>query len=470
MDYTFISPEIKGKLVKLLSRDVSVLCIIQAIGIAGGSPYLVGGAVRDLMLNVPIHDIDIEVYGLTYDALELLLGTFGTVHLQGKAYGVLRVENIAIDWSIPRQDQEGRKPYVTLNSSLTIHEACMRRDLTMNAMGINLLTDEFVDPLCGMQDIRLGILRTPQSTFFVQDPLRFYRVMQFIGRFEMYPDQALQNVCAAMDVSQVSRERSEQEYKKLMLYSRAPSRGLRWLHTLGRLRELLPELGDTVGIIQPVQWHPEGDVFEHTMQALDASASLIYQNQEEKLIIMYAVLCHDLGKVETTRIIEGRIRSIRHEKKGVAPTRALLRRMVCSKRIIRVVEVLVRYHMEPGYYVTSPASDGAYKLLAYKLAPHATLAMLALVARADRCGRNADDQTPLPLFHAKAIDAFIDRARALGVLYKHEAPVLKGGDLLDSIEPGPMMKDRLDKAYRIQVQEGIRDKMMLKRRVVNVKE
>ena len=136
-------------------------------------PILVGGAVRDLLLHTPTKDLDIEVHGIPLVRLQKILENYGPVSLVGKVYGVLRVHGLDIDWSMPRTDASGRKPKVILNSDMSIEQAFRRRDLTMNAMGINLHTFELLDPFHGARDLQKGILRTPDANIIVEDPLRF---------------------------------------------------------------------------------------------------------------------------------------------------------------------------------------------------------------------------------------------------------------------------------------------------------
>ena len=250
--------------------------IIHDLHQAGAVVYLVGGSVRDALLNLPIKDLDVEVHKLSLDNLEIILQRFGRVNVVGKSFGVLKLENLPIDWALPRIDDVGRKPHVTIDPWMDIKTAFERRDLTINAMGINLVTFEFVDPFDGLNDLKMDVLRTPNPNFFVEDPLRFYRVMQFIGRFEMYPDLVLTKVCSLMDIAKVSKERIESEFKKMLLQSKKPSIAIMWLEKIDRLGEILPELAATQGILQEPDWHPEGDVYEHTLQTIDAAASYEY--------------------------------------------------------------------------------------------------------------------------------------------------------------------------------------------------
>ncbi len=459
----------------MISERFPLQEIINAINEQGGIVYLVGGAVRDLLLafhhhnsyqtSATIKDLDIEVHGLSLDALEKILQNFGPVNLVGKSFGVLRLKKLDVDWALPRADLPGRKPVVFIDPFMSMKEAFARRDLTMNAIGINLITFELVDPFGGYSDIQQGILRVPDATRFIEDPLRFYRVMQFIGRFEMKPDDQLDQLCKVMDISNVSRERIEEEFKKLLLKSQRPSLGIRWLDAIGRLKEILPELAAIKNVPQDPVWHPEGEVLEHTLQALDAAASLSYHNNPEKLMVMYAALCHDLGKASTTKEVDGVLKSHGHAELGAVLSKKMLKHIMNNKELIKAVVTLVRYHMLPIQFIQSNASPAAYKRLAKKLAPEANLGMLAKVAYADKQGRNPQKYTPLqePM---PDIDRFIAKSRAIGVYETVEQPVLQGRDLMPEIEPGPIMGTLVRKAYEIQLNTGVRDKEELKKRVL----
>jgi len=461
-----IAPSVQKELRAVLKSYPVVIPVVQSIDQKGGRIFLVGGAVRDLLLGKKIKDLDIEVHGLSLDEFEKLLKTFGPISSVGKSFGVLRLHGLDVDWSLPRTDLAGRKPIVSIDPTMQIEQAFRRRDLTMNAMGIDLVSYILVDPFDGLSDLNSGLLRTPDTALFVQDPLRFFRVMQFVGRFEMRADEQLNEICAAMDISQVSSERIETEFKKLLLKSRRPSLGIKWLRKVKRLQEIFPDLDAVIDVPQDVAWHPEGEVFEHTMQSIDAAAALDYENDAQKLIVMCAVLCHDLGKVTTTEKIGGIWKSLGHAQEGVPLTKNLLRRITKSPDFIDAVSKLVRHHMAPVQLVNAKATLSAYKRLAKKLAPHATLSMLAKVALADKRGRNPRKGKPL-IKTFSVIDKFLDYAQKANVLREPEQPVLQGRDLLDVMEPGPKMGELLKKAYERQIQEGIIDKEELRRFVLD---
>lgn len=464
MNFTKVLPNIQNFVEQIFNEYPIISNIVQTIGQHKGKAYLVGGAVRDLLLGLPLTDIDVEVHGLELDKLSDLLSKFGPVSLVGKSFGVLKIHGLPFDWALPRTDSSGRKPQVEINHLMSIDEALRRRDLTINAMAINMHNYEFIDPFGGFKDLTEKVLRSPDTNFFTQDPLRFYRVMQFISRFEMYPDKALNSVCEMMDISSVSIERIEYEFEKLLLKSKRPSLGLRWLHAINRVEQILPELAVNIFTEQDPKWHPEGNVYEHSMQTVDAAALLKYDNNEEKLVILYAALCHDIGKSVTTQLIGGILKSPGHAEAGVPLTNTLLKRITRKHKLINSVCILVKYHMQPGQFVQLDSSLPAYKRLALKLEGHANLLMLSKLAIADARGRNGKSSEPLDT-HIEFIDIFIKRAQEAKVLTGFEPPVLYGRDIKDLVESGPEMGNLLKYAYEIQLKEGIKDRDVLKARI-----
>jgi len=300
--------------------------------------------------------------------------------------------------------------------------------------------------------------------------------MQFIGRFDMQPDHELTVLCQTMVLSDdnytIARERIFEEIKKLLLKSKRPSLGFRWLKSIGRLQEIFPELYLLVGVPQRKDYHPEGDVFEHAMQALDAA--VLYDNyhetswgsggssEDEKFLIAIAALCHDLGKATTT---DEDLHCHGHEEAGVIPAQKLLKRLTDDIFLNKAVSKLVRHHLMPFSLLREGASVRAYKRLAARLWPEVTMRQLGLVALADYRGRNGTNSEPLDLYQDR-FDQFILKAQDANVVHRPEQAVLLGRHLIGIIEPGPEMGKLLDKAYDIQIDEGIVDLEELKKRVL----
>lgn len=481
-------------IIKFLHAIQELVPVIQEIKKIGGTPYLVGGCVRDLVLGRDVKDFDIEVHNISLDDLQSCLEKFGPVLLVGKQFGVLRSHDRDIDWSLPRKDSRGRKPVVVVDQNLTLEEASKRRDVTINAMAIDLivLCDDLekilkklekenkkfdiakvlkiIDFYGGLDDIREKKLSAVDEKLFIEDPLRFYRVMQFVGRFEMEPDEKLNKICKKIDLreicdgGEIARERIYEEMKKLFLKSFRPSLGFLWLKKIGRLKELFPEIGALVGVEQRADFHPEGDVFEHTMQTIDASAEL--PDGDDKFLIVLGALCHDFGKVIKT---DDNLSARGHEISGIAIAKKFLHRFTWESLLIRSVCKLVRYHMMPLLLVEQKSSKRAYKRLALKLSPELTLMQLYKVSLCDVRGRNPEPGRPLTkiLGHKdEVLKKFLENIQNAKVTHGPEPQVLLGRDLLDLIEPGPKMGEALRYAYKIQIDEEICDKKELKKRVL----
>ncbi len=435
--------------------------IVTEIRAAGGTALLVGGTVRDWLLSRPIKDYDVEVYGITYEQLSSILRNYGHLGFDGKAFGVFRVRGMQIDWSLPRSDSAGRKPSVTLQPLLSFSEAFGRRDLTINALGVDLTDNTLIDPYNGYQDLKEGILRAPNQHTFIEDPLRFFRVMRFTGVLGMEPDPTLNALCHSMSLANISLERIAYEYERLLCDSDRPSLGFRWLLSISRLSELLPAIGALTSVNQRPDYHPEGTVFEHTMQALDAVAyyTRSYDHQN-RMVILLSVLLHDIGKAHTTIAIDGVLRSPGHAEYGANMVPAVLATLTHKKNMTDDIVRLVKYHMHPLRLVTSDAPLPAYKTLAYELGRRVSIAMLADVARADRAGRNP--ASSIPFLHPDSlIERFIAYAKQAGVLYHPEEPIITGKDLMPYIAPGPNIGTYIKRSYQLQIEQGITNREAL---------
>jgi tRNA nucleotidyltransferase (CCA-adding enzyme) len=439
--------------------------IVERLDQSRGRALLVGGAVRDMLLGKKLKDVDIEVHGISIDQLEQILKEFGHVRLVGKAFGVLRIDGLDVDWSIPRTDSSGRKPKVTFDPHMPLDQALLRRDLTINAMAIDMVTQKLQDPFNGLRDLQQGVLRVPDKKLFVEDPLRYFRVMQFIGRLEMTPDEELYELGKTMDLKGISHERIVQEFAKLCIKGTKPSLGIEWLRATNRLKEILPEIYDTIGVEQDPKWHPEGDVYEHSKQAMDAAVKGEYPDDEKKLTMVLAALCHDVGKVVATQKIDGRIRSLGHDVKGVPIAATFLDRVINTQKIKDTILKLVRYHMMPVSFVKGNAGPAAYKRLANKLAPQTTIEELTQLSYYDKSGRNPNRQTPFEVCPEELIEVFLERGKKYGVAQAPEPPVLMGKDLLGVVNEGPELGKLLARAYTLQIEHGIIDKEELKKRL-----
>ncbi len=424
-----------------LARGVRELC--QRIADAGGRALAVGGAVRDSLLGCAATDIDVEVFGLAPDRVGALLGGPLAASEVGRSFPIFRLHRLPIDVSFPRV--AGDRAQWDPGAGPT--EAALRRDFTCNAIACDPLSGELVDPLGGASDLAEGRLRHA-SDRFGEDPLRVYRAMQLVARFELDVEPDTLARCRDLIGAELPRERVFGEWRRLLLDGRTPSRGLAFLRDAGGLSEL-PELEALIDCPQDPTWHPEGCVWTHTLHCLDAFAEERLGTGREDLVVGLAVLCHDLGKPATTRVRDGRLTAYDHEHAGVAPTRALLGRWTRESRLIDEVTPLVARHLAPVQLHGGGAGAAAVRRLAKAVG---RIDRLVRVARADQRGR-----PPLVVDSFEAGDWLLARAEELGVLEAPPPPLVRGRDLIElGLRPGPAFGPLLDACYQAQLDGRIR--------------
>ena len=435
--------------------------LLESLRSAGGRPFLVGGAVRDALLNLRVKDYDVEVYGLSVDALKDVLARAGRVNAVGEAFTVFKLsglEGVAgdVDVSLPRRDSKvgpgHRGIAVHGDPGLSPEEAARRRDFTVNALLFDPFADELLDFFGGRRDLDTRVLRAVDPSRFGDDPLRALRAVQLAARYEMAVEPETARLCASMPLAELPPERIFGEVEKLLLKAGRPSLGLRLLREWGLLSQVAPELLPLADTPQDPQWHPEGDVWTHTLLAMDQAAPLVADlDRPRALTVMLATLCHDLGKASTTRFEDGRLRSRGHEEAGLGPTTTLLDRWNVHTRLgydVRgQVLALVANHLKPGqlYDDRERVSDGAIRRLAAKCEP----TLLYLVARADCLGRTGD-------FPPVAMEWFLARVRQLDVAERPPEPLLKGRDVVAlGVAPGPEVGRIVREVYDRQLDGAV---------------
>jgi tRNA nucleotidyltransferase (CCA-adding enzyme) len=433
--------------------DLAV-AIAQRVRDAGGRALIVGGWVRDQLMSRPSKDLDLEVYGLPADRLKDLLGAFGTVNTVGESFTVYKVAGV--DVSLPRRESRtgrGHKSFAVIGDpNLSFDEAARRRDFRVNAIAWDPLNAEYIDPFNGRADISAKLLRAVDLRTFGEDSLRVLRAVQFAARFEFTLDPATRDLCREIALDDLPSERIWMEIEKLLLQAPRPSAGFTLALDLGVIGRLFPEIEALVGCEQEPEWHPEGDVWVHTLMVIDQARTRIHDlDRARQIVIMLGAVCHDLGKPPTTAFVDGRIRSIDHEQAGVAPATAVLDRLniqtINGYDVRQQVLGIVAHHLKPGMFRQSPTpvSDGAFRRLAQKV----DLELLARVAKSDCLGRG-------PGFDCSAMDWFLERARELGVQHAPPEPLVKGRHLLElGLTPGPRVGEVLKAIYEKQLDGSI---------------
>jgi tRNA nucleotidyltransferase (CCA-adding enzyme) len=435
--------------------------IAKKLDSIGAKAIVVGGAIRDSILNLDIKDIDIEVYNIaSYEKLAKILSQFGKPNLVGKSFGVIKLksDNLEYDFSLPRTEQKIDKGHrgfsVKLDSKLEFTKASLRRDFTINAMGYDILQKTLLDPHGGKKDLLTKTLQIVDKNSFQEDPLRVYRAVQFSARFELKLSDDTFNLCKVMvdrgDLEELPKERVFQEIKKLLLKAKKPSIGLELLRELGVLK-YFPELKALIGTPQDPYWHKEGDVWVHTLMVVDEMAKLKSGDERVDLIRMLSALCHDFGKPKTTKTIDGKIRAFNHDKEGVEPTISFLKRLTDDKKLIDSVAKFVYYHLRVAQLYSSGAKAAAIRRLRAKI----DIKELELLARADYFGRISKEKEE----NFKAGEWILNRAKELNILNAPPKPLINGKDLITlGLKPSPKFKEILNTTYNAQLDGKISTK------------
>ena len=430
------------------------LAIARAIARAAagrrGRALIVGGWVRDRLRGEVSKDVDIEIYGIPETELPALLAPFGRVEPVGRSFPVYKVAGI--DVALPRRESKSGRGHTAFavegDPTMPLHEAARRRDFTINAIAWDPLTGAYEDPFGGRADLDEGVLRVVDPQTFADDSLRVLRALQFAARFELTVPEETRTILAGIPLDDLPPERVWGELEKLLLQARRPSLGFELARELDVVRRLWPEMAALIGCEQEHEWHPEGDVWIHTLMVIDHARGRIEAlTHAEQVIIMLGAVCHDFGKPSTTAFLDGRIRSIGHEEAGVAPATAFLDRLnihsVDGVDVRREVLGIVAHHLKPGMWhkVREEVGDGAFRRLAQKV----NLELLAVLAKSDCTGRTG-------FFDCSAMDWFLEGARALGVEHQPPARLVLGRHLLPlGVTPGPAMGQLLQAIYERQL-------------------
>lgn len=425
--------------------DTAIAPVIAAITAAGGHALIVGGAVRDMVLGAQPKDVDIEVYRLSVADLSTVLTQFGDVRAVGISFGVLKLQHVGreYDISLPRRERKagsGHRGFVIeADPTMTPREAAARRDFTCNALAYDPLTGEILDFFGGRADLAARRLRHVGPAF-AEDPLRVLRGMQFAARLALTIDGETAALCRSLfsEYPTLARERIWAEWSKWANQGVAPAAGLRVLDATGWLAHY-PALVALQGCLQNQLYHPEGDVWTHTGHVTDAAAHIATRDglvDDDRIVLVLAALCHDLGKPLTTvERADGRIAAPGHAAAGIAPTQQLLDQIGCPPELSARVVALVREHML-HISIRGDVSATLVRRLADRLGQAGEqITMLARLTEADNSGR-----PPQAGGMPASMSAIVRAAEHLRVTSAAPVPILLGRHLREiGYSPGPQL-------------------------------
>jgi poly(A) polymerase len=341
------------------------LAVLKKLRDAGFTAYFAGGAVRDKLLGRSPKDYDVATSALPEQVEELFPKTVAV----GKAFGVIMVvqDRFEIEVATFREDagyQDGRRPD-------SVHfcgaeEDAKRRDFTVNGMFLDPVTDEIIDYVGGREDLKKKVIRAigDPDRRFAEDHLRMLRAVRFAHTLGFAIDPATREAIKAHapDLAKISIERIENEFSRILTESHKPGDALRDLVELGLMKHIIPEILPMIGQEQPPEFHPEGDVFEHTVLMLNLMSegqtgvsapcgadtpvcSAPAKPSTFKKVLAYSVLLHDVGKPDTAFMGEDRIRFHGHERKSAQMSEEILRRLRLPNKEIKQIIEAVDGHM-----------------------------------------------------------------------------------------------------------------------------
>lgn len=372
----------------------------------------------------------------------------------GNSFGILGLRHYDLDISMPRKDEKdsrgGKDFYGVVDPFVGTKKAAQRRDLTMNALMQDVLTGEIIDHFDGISDLKNGIIRHVDDVTFTENPLRVLRAAQFAARFRFTVAEETIQLANAQILSEIPRERIWGELKKVLMKSEKPSIFFSVLRDMNQLDAWFLEIKRLIGIEQEKRYHPEGDVWNHTMRVLDLAAHF-RSEAENPLGFILSALCHDLGKITATKNEDGRIRAIGHDTKGVPLAEAFLSRLTNEVKLTKYVLNMVELHMRPNLMAEQKSAIKAMcKLLDQSICPEDLL----LLAKVDHCSRPiADSYAEMERYLRDSLIVYHQRMAM---------PCVMGADLLQAgFQPGKAFKDALDYAHKLQL-AGVRKADALK--------
>ncbi len=414
---------------------------------AGHAFYLVGGSMRDALLNRPHFDLDFTTDATPAD-IKMIVGDWAdAVFTVGEAFGTIGVvrdghthEVTTFRSEVYRPDS--RKPYVVFSDDLETDLS--RRDFTVNSIALRLPDPEVVDPFGGLGDLSAGVLRTPLAPeiSFSDDPLRMLRLFRFMAGLGFDPDPATLEALIGMAdrLSIVSAERLRDELSKLMT-APAPGRALMGLVRTGLADQIIPELTELEMAQDPVHRHK--DVLAHTIAVVDKT--------DARLELRLAALLHDIGKPATRQFSEAGATFHHHEVVGARMARQRLRELRYPKRVVDDVTQLVFLHLRPHTFKMGWTDSAVRRYV--RDAGHLLEDLNQLV----RC-----DVTTGNRARAREIQHGIDELEERIALLREKEhldslrPPINGNDVMSflGIPPGPQVGEVMDLLTEHRIEEG----------------
>ena len=409
--------------------------------------YLVGGAVRDGILDIPTKDFDFTTNASPEESVKMLNdGGYKTTEV-GRAFGTieLRLKENSIHITTYRKDtyeNSSRNPSIEVAADLKTDLS--RRDFTINSIAYSINENELLDPFFGLKDLSLGIIKTPDDPIisFSDDPLRMLRLCRFISTHGFSPDDdthtAMRNNVERIKI--ISVERIRDELNKLLLGNDAPM-GIRALVESGLSSYIIPEINELKMEVDPKHHHK--DVYEHSLEVLSGVPP--------RLSLRMGALLHDIAKPNTKGIENGKVHFRHHEVVGARMTKKILKRLKYDNKTIEDVAQLVEQSARPHTFKMGWTDSAVRRYIVD--AGHMLEDLNALV-RADVTTKNKQKKREIHQT-LDEMEKRIEEVKAKEELSKIR-PALSGDEIMEhfNIQPGPKVGVIMKALYEQRINDG----------------
>ena len=409
--------------------------------------YLVGGAVRDGILDIPTNDFDFTTNATPDESIELLKKNNYKTTEVGKAFGTIELydQERVVHITTFRKDTYGtdsRNPEIEKASDLVTDLS--RRDFTINSIAYSLETNELIDPFSGLKDLASGTISTPDDPIisFSDDPLRMLRVCRFASTHGFSPDNetyiAMKENIERIKI--ITKERIRDEINKLLV-GKNPSMGIRTLVESGLSLYIIPEINELKIEVDPKHHHK--DIYEHTLAVLDGVPP--------KLTLRMGALLHDIAKPNTKGIENGKVHFRHHEVVGARMTKKILKGLKYDNKTIEDIALLVEQHLRPHTFKMG-WTDSAVRR--YIVDAGHMLEDLNELVRADVTTKNKTKAKEI-YENLDEMEKRIEEVKAKEELSKIR-PALSGDEIMEhfNIQPGPKVGVIMKALYEQRINDG----------------
>lgn len=434
---------------KSVAKEEIVRSVAEKVEKEGGHCYFFGGYVRDKIIGKKPNDMDIQVIGLKNEQFNKILSKYGEVMSVGKSFPISKLRTgIDIDFLSP-EDENG-KP-------LVVEDAQRRIDFTMNSIFENAITGEKIDNFNGIQDIKDKVIRMTDKETFVTDKVRSLRACRFASELGFNISQDTIEVCKQFDFGDIPSSRVYEEVKKTLLRVKKPSIFFNSAYKMGITEKLFSPMDKMKGIEQEPKFHPEGDVWEHTMKVVDFAASVRDEAQDE-LSFMFGALCHDFGKISKTVIDvdengNRKITAYGHDAE-ISESKLFMENIGVPKKVMSNAIALQRTHMRPDVlYKQDSKLSNIRKLIEDS---NHQLSDCLLISDCDRLGSGLEVSEEKLEYINNRKKWYEEKSKELQEIEERsKVEIISGKELMDlGFKPGPLF-GIMQNEYRQLCYEGI---------------